>query len=55
MNRIPAWIAIVLCSPYLIWGTTLKVPEDYATIQEALDAAEQHDSVVVAPAPIVKP
>jgi hypothetical protein len=49
MNRIPAWIAIVLCSPYLLGGATLKVPEDYATIQEALDAAEQRDSVVVAP------
>lgn len=49
MIRISAWITAILWSPCLLVGATLQVPEDHATIQEAIDSTAPRDTVVVAP------
>ncbi len=43
----PLFVVCLLTSP--VWGDTLRVPGDHATIQEAIDAAVEGDTVEVAP------
>ena len=42
-------LLLATCLAGLSVASTLNVPQDYATIQEALDAAEYGDQVMVAP------
>lgn len=51
MSRIPTLIACILfliISPYVSKTATIRVPEDYESIQEGIDAATDGDTVLVA-------
>jgi parallel beta-helix repeat protein len=44
----PAFILVaVICIPALAFSTTIYVPDDYATIQQAFDAAVNGDTIIV--------
>lgn len=45
--KVVCGLFLVFC-PILMWSTTLLVPEQYSTIQSAIDAAQAGDTVLVA-------
>jgi len=47
-NILPAVIVLVLLTPSLLTAQIIHVPDDYPTIQEAVDAAEDGDTILVA-------
>ncbi len=49
MRTTTSLLALVLVLPTSAGAATIRVPEDYATIYEAVDAAAAGDSVVVGP------
>lgn len=48
-KRLVVALAVLLLCPYAAQGEDILVPEDYATIQEAVDKAEVSDRILVAP------
>ena len=42
-------VIVPLCAFGLVRGATLRVPDDYAAIQAAVDASADGDTVLVAP------
>ncbi len=42
-------VLIFIISGYSIWPSVLMVPDEYATIQQALDSASFLDTILVAP------
>jgi hypothetical protein len=47
--RIIMFALVILAVPVLAHAATLKVPGQYATIQQAIDTAVNGDTVLVAP------
>lgn len=42
------WIVIFILASHPAWGALIKIPADYQTIQEGIDAAKAGDTVLVA-------
>ena len=51
---VPLLLAFLLASPISIHAEILNVPDDYETIQSAIDAAEDVDTVLVSPGEYVE-
>jgi parallel beta-helix repeat protein len=47
-------LVVVLCMPALAFTATIYVPDDYTTIQEAIDAAVDGDTIIVKPGTYVE-
>jgi hypothetical protein len=52
--RIAIFIVTILCIPALAFPAVIYVPDDYPTIQEAIDAAAHGDTVIVKPGTYVE-
>ena len=48
MKRIGLLLLLVVLAAGSVWGATINVPADHATIQAAIDAAVDGDTVLVA-------
>ncbi|MCF7919612.1 MAG: T9SS type A sorting domain-containing protein [Candidatus Cloacimonetes bacterium] len=48
------FILLFVCVTLSIYAVTINIPEDYATIQEGIDASEDGDEVIVAPGTYVE-